>query len=105
MHEIWDGIRRLWWSISLAVLGALSVFGIITLPQFAEDSKVALVFYKASLITVLWIVWHVLRHDTMGYLKFKEALAAADPNARAIAVAIVVGLTCVAVVLGGMMGL
>jgi hypothetical protein len=103
MREIWNGMRRLWWAIALTALGGLSVFGIIALPQFTEDSKAALVLYKVSLITVFWILWYVLLHDTMGYLHFEASLQAG--GARAIAVAIVVGLTCVAIVLGGMMGL
>jgi hypothetical protein len=95
---VWSTVQRLW-----VAIGLLSFFGVATLPQLSDESKLALVAYKISLITIFWILWHVLLHNTFDYFHFKTALRNGDSNA--VAIAIVIGASCLAVVLGGMLGL
>jgi hypothetical protein len=95
---VWSKVYRLW-----VAIGLLSVLGVATLPQLGEQSKLALVVYKISLITIFWILWHVLLHNTFDYFHFRDMLRDKDTNA--VAVAVVIAATCLAVVLGGMLGL
>lgn len=95
--QAWYEVRRLWWALAIAVVG------IVATSELAETSKVALLTYKLSLLTVLWIVWHLLRSQTFPYLDFGSILQAG--GSRAVAAAIVLGATAIAVILGGMLGL
>jgi len=85
----WYELRRI--LFSMAVVGLCAIF---VLP--AADRQVIL--YKAATVTFAWAVWHVLRVQGFPYLDFSAALD--KGNGTAIAAAILLGLTCIAVVLG-----
>jgi hypothetical protein len=96
-RKLWYEFRRLSWALGIA-LG-----GIALLSQLSEQSKIALVVYKACLISVFWVVWRLLLDQTFDYLHFKTCLE--QGGLRALAAAIVIAGTCLAVVLGAMLGL
>ena len=90
-------LRRVRWALAGALLGA------VALSTLADTSKLALIFYKISLLTIAWILWHLLRTETFDYIEFNTLLK--QGGLRPIAAAIVIGLTCIAVILGMMLGL
>jgi hypothetical protein len=72
--------------------------------RLSEFSNEARVVYKLSIVTLAWILWHLLRSQTFLYLDFSECLRSGEPG-KAIAAAIVLGATAIAVILGVTLGL
>ncbi|MGH9581202.1 MAG: hypothetical protein ACRD2R_09415 [Terriglobales bacterium] len=73
------------------------VVGIVALYVIPPADRGVIVF-KAAVVTFAWVLWHILRHETFPYLKFDGHLERGGPSA--IAAAIVLAATCLAVVLG-----
>lgn len=89
VNNSWYQTKRL--ATAAAVL-ALSL--IFILP--AADRRV--IIYKAATVAFAWGLWHLLRRQTLPYLDLEVELN--KGGSSAIAAAILLGLTCLAVVLG-----
>ncbi len=88
----------------LAVPIVITIIAFVISGRLSDVSKTALLVYKLSLVTLAWILWHMLRSETFWYLDFKTCLESDQPS-RAIAAAIVLGATAIAVILGVTLGL
>jgi prepilin signal peptidase PulO-like enzyme (type II secretory pathway) len=77
-----------------ALAVAIGVVAIYIIP--ATDRGV--IIYKAAVVTFAWVLWHILRHETFGYMDFEKALKRG--GLASIAAAIVLAATCLAVVIG-----
>ena len=88
----------------LAVPIVITIIAFVISGRLSDVSKTALLVYKFSLVTLAWILWHMLRSETFWYIDFKTCMEDSDPR-RAIAAAIVLGATAIAVVLGVTLGL
>ena len=73
---------------------AIGIAAVYTIPP--PDRGVLV--YKAAVITFAWVLWHLLRHETFPYMDFEKALK--HGGLSAVAAAIVLAATCLAVVLG-----
>lgn len=87
-HNSWYAFRRVSWSVALGI----AAFYVIP----AADRRV--VAYKVAVIVVGWTLWHVLRKQAFPYLDFRACLRAG--GATALAAALVLAASCLAVVLG-----
>lgn len=97
MRALWTEVRRMGWALGVAV-GALVVTA-----HLSEVFRLALVGYKLALVTIAWILWHLLRSQTFPYLDFRACLNVG--GGRAVGAGLVLAATALAVILGITLGL
>jgi len=86
--SLWETFRRLMWPVALGLAAFYAI-------PVADRRVVA---YKVAIIVVGWIIWHLLRRQTIPYMDFEACLKAG--GGTAVAAGLVMAASCLAVVLG-----